>query len=99
MARDDGVKEDIRAADPGTQGEVKEAQDSFPMEEPADARLERLGRQRPAIFNSAWSEMGFVFSISMSQVLSASFMVKDLAFAANYSRNTLFLALLSFYPL
>lgn len=40
------------------------------VEEPLEARLERLGRQRPEVFASVWAEIGFVFSISMSQVLS-----------------------------
>jgi len=43
---------------------------SPPVEEPLEARLERLGRQRPEVFGSLWAEIGFVFSISMSQVLS-----------------------------
>lgn len=42
------------------------------VEESVDARLERLGRQRPEVFESIWAEIGFVFSISMSQVLSVS---------------------------
>lgn len=32
--------------------------------------LERLGRERPAIFHDAWSEIGFCFSTVMAQVLS-----------------------------
>ena len=40
------------------------------VEESLEARLERLGRQRPDVFHSIWAEIGFVFSISMSQVLS-----------------------------
>lgn len=43
------------------------------VEEPLEVRLERLGRQRPEVFSSAWAEIGFVFSISMSQVLSVIF--------------------------
>ncbi|TVY32701.1 Drug resistance protein [Lachnellula subtilissima] len=43
------------------------------IEESAEARLERLGRQRPEAFDSIWAEVGFVFSISMSQVLSEYF--------------------------
>lgn len=39
-------------------------------EESLDARIERLGRQRPDNFQSLWAEIGFVFSICMSQVLS-----------------------------
>lgn len=46
--------------------------DSPIVEESAGARLERLGRQRPEVFKSTWAEIGFVFSISMSQVLSVS---------------------------
>ncbi|TVY50278.1 Drug resistance protein [Lachnellula cervina] len=43
------------------------------VEESSEARLERLGRQRPDAFDSIWAEIGFVFSISMSQVLSEYF--------------------------
>ncbi|KAH8682923.1 major facilitator superfamily domain-containing protein [Tricladium varicosporioides] len=38
-----------------------------------EARLERLGRQRPEVFDSIWAEIGFVFSISMSQILTEYF--------------------------
>lgn len=40
------------------------------VEESHEAMLERLGRQRPEVFRSIWSEIGFVFSISMAQVLT-----------------------------
>ncbi|KAF4624390.1 hypothetical protein G7Y89_g13783 [Cudoniella acicularis] len=43
------------------------------MKESLEARLDRLGRQRPEVFDSTWAEIGFVFSISMSQVLSEYF--------------------------
>ncbi|KAE9374682.1 MFS general substrate transporter [Stipitochalara longipes BDJ] len=46
---------------------------SSTVEESLDARLERLGRQRPEAFGSVWAEIVFVFSISMSQVLSEYF--------------------------
>lgn len=39
-------------------------------EESAQARIERLGRERPKIFSSLWAEIGFVFSIIMSQILA-----------------------------
>jgi hypothetical protein len=39
-------------------------------EESTEARIERLGRQRPEVFKSIWEEIGFVFSVSMSQVLT-----------------------------
>jgi hypothetical protein len=42
------------------------------IDESVEARIERLGRQRPEVFGSLWAEIGFVFSISMSQVLSVS---------------------------
>jgi hypothetical protein len=48
--------------------------DSPRVEESIESRLERLGRQRPEVFDSLWAEIGFVFSISMSQVLSVSFL-------------------------
>lgn len=44
--------------------------DSPAIEESTEAMLERLGRQRPEVFDSIWAEIGFVFSISMSQVLT-----------------------------
>lgn len=44
--------------------------DAPAVEESEEARMERLGRQRPEVFGSIWSEIGFVFSISMSQVLT-----------------------------
>ena len=43
------------------------------MEEPMSARIERLGRERPAVFKTFWSEVIFVFSISMSQLLTDFF--------------------------
>jgi MFS family permease len=39
-------------------------------EESEKVRIERLGRQRPEKFNSAWKEFGFVFSVTMSQLLT-----------------------------
>lgn len=44
--------------------------DAPAIEESNEARLERLGSQRPEVFGSIWAEIGFVFSISMSQVLT-----------------------------
>ncbi|EDN03242.1 predicted protein [Histoplasma mississippiense (nom. inval.)] len=35
--------------------------------------IERLGRERPSSFKNAWTEIAFVFSISMSQVLAEYF--------------------------
>lgn len=46
-------------------------------EESLEARIERLGRERPQQFKTLWAEIVFVFSISMSQVLSVSFVSKD----------------------
>lgn len=39
-------------------------------EETPQARIERLGRERPEKFKTIWAEIGFVFSIAMSQVLT-----------------------------
>lgn len=41
-------------------------------EETHEARIERLGRQRPEQFKTLWAEIGFVFSIVMSQVMTVS---------------------------
>ena len=43
------------------------------VEEPLSARIERLGRERPSVFKTFWSEVIFVFSISMSQLLTDFF--------------------------
>lgn len=40
-----------------------------PTESP-EARIERLGRQRPENFPSLWAEIGFCYAVVMSQVLS-----------------------------
>jgi hypothetical protein len=51
-----------------------EASGSEPVvEESLEARIDRLGRQRPEVFGSVWAEVGFVFSICMAQVLTVSF--------------------------
>jgi hypothetical protein len=55
-----------------TRNDEDGAQAREDLEESQEARIERLGRQRPEIFHSRWAEYGFVFSISMSQVLSVS---------------------------
>jgi len=38
--------------------------------ESAQARIDRIGRERPEKFKSVWAEVGFCFSIVMSQVLT-----------------------------
>ncbi|KAH8714664.1 major facilitator superfamily domain-containing protein [Ilyonectria robusta] len=43
------------------------------VDESLQARIERLGRERPRIFTTRWSEIIFVFSISMSQFLTEYF--------------------------
>jgi len=40
------------------------------IEETVEACLERLGRMRPEKFKSLWAEIGFCFSIVMSQLLT-----------------------------
>ncbi|EXJ77637.1 hypothetical protein A1O3_09865 [Capronia epimyces CBS 606.96] len=42
-------------------------------EESLDDRIERLGRERPSCFKTIWSEIAFVFSIVMSQILTEYF--------------------------
>jgi len=43
------------------------------MEEPLSARIERLARERPPVFKTSLNELIFVFSISMSQLLTDFF--------------------------
>lgn len=42
---------------------------------PSKKEIERLGRVRPECFKSAWSEIGFVLSICMSQILTVRFLL------------------------
>jgi MFS family permease len=42
-------------------------------EESLEAKIERLGRARPDEFKTIWSEIAFVFSITMSQLLTEYF--------------------------
>lgn len=68
--------------------------DLFETEESAQARLERLGRQRPEAFDSLWAEIGFVFSISMSQVLTVSLHLCFFQNHPDFNRSTSFQGLL-----
>lgn len=47
--------------------------DEVQPEESEAARLERLGRARPAIFKNTFTEICFVFSITMSQIITEFF--------------------------
>jgi hypothetical protein len=53
---------------PETQSSIPNNKNEIPVEESMEARLERLGRQRPEIFPSLLAEIGFIFSVCMSQV-------------------------------
>ena len=44
-----------------------------PIEESLQARIERLGHDRPSTFTTRWSEISFAFSIIMSQFLTEYF--------------------------
>lgn len=39
-------------------------------EESTQARIERLGRQRPVKFRTVWTEIGFCFSLLASMVMA-----------------------------
>lgn len=43
------------------------------VEESMEVRIERLGRERPSTFKSIWAEVGFIFSVLMSQILTEYF--------------------------
>ena len=45
----------------------------LPAEEPEEARIERLGRARPDAFATVFSEIAFIFSITMSQIITEFF--------------------------
>ncbi|KAI9678827.1 MAG: hypothetical protein M1817_005887 [Caeruleum heppii] len=49
------------------------ANDAPTSEDALDARLERLGRQRPDTFRSVWAELGFCYSILASQFMAEYF--------------------------
>ncbi len=42
-------------------------------EESAQARIERLSRERPQVFPSVWAEISFIFSIVMSMIITEFF--------------------------
>ena len=52
--------------------QAEPVRESEPIET-EEERIERLGRQKPDIFPSLWSEVGFCFSVCMSQILSEYF--------------------------
>jgi hypothetical protein len=91
----------LRAPGPSEKEKERHGPNSpLAVEEPAEARLDRLGRQRPEAFGSLWAEIGFVFSISMSQVLSVSHVVSPLEIniSLTLERNTSCPDSLSFCP-
>jgi hypothetical protein len=65
-------------------------------EETHEARIERLGRQRPEKFKTLWAEIGFVFSIVMSQVMTVSLLSIVIETSHLYSANRARMIPLSF---
>ena len=57
-------------ADTAPQGPKQDVVPEDAVEESLEARIDRLGRERPPTFITLWSEVGFVFSIAMSQFLT-----------------------------
>jgi MFS family permease len=62
----------VSAISPPPCADEKDAVERF-AEESLEARIERLGRERPSTFKTIWSEIAFVFSITMSQLLTEYF--------------------------
>jgi MFS family permease len=62
----------VSAISPPPRADEKDAVERF-AEESLEARIERLGRERPPTFKTIWSEIAFVFSITMSQLLTEYF--------------------------
>ena len=55
---------------------IKTEKDVYPepkTEESMEARIDRLGRERPPHFATLWAELMFVFSIMMSQIMTEYF--------------------------
>ena len=48
-----------------------------PEEEREEARLERLGRERPKIFKTAWAEIAFAYSIVASMMMSVCYVMSQ----------------------
>lgn len=69
---DDGIGREQPIGADIQDGKEGDLGDEALEEESLEARIERLGRERPQEFKSLWAEIVFVFSISMSQVLSVS---------------------------
>jgi hypothetical protein len=89
------LAEDI---DPATMG--KEGPKVEGNEESMEARIERMGRERPSQFKSAWAECGFVFSVVMSQALSVSAFPSPINVQViDINRNTSSLGSPSFFQL
>lgn len=59
---------------PAQQNVSNEKPETLPdADESMEARIERLGRERPAVFTSIWKEIAFCFSVVMSQILTEYF--------------------------
>ncbi|OCT51970.1 putative MFS-type transporter [Cladophialophora carrionii] len=59
--------------DPANPLEVEKVTTQQDTEESMDARIQRLGRERPPAFTTIWAELAFVFSIVMSQIITEYF--------------------------
>ncbi|KAF2722667.1 MFS general substrate transporter [Polychaeton citri CBS 116435] len=55
------------------QRDVETAHRTAAAEESEEARIERLGRERPEQLKSAWQEFGFVFSVIVTQLITEFF--------------------------
>ena len=63
----------VRTSNAFRQSSDKHGIPDIPTDDSIQVRIDRLGRQRPAIFLTRWSEVSFVFSICMSQFLTEYF--------------------------
>ena len=52
------------------EAETKETVGEDDASETSSARIERLGRQRPAQFKTLWSEIAFAYSVLASQMMA-----------------------------
>ena len=68
------VSERKRKPSSSRHGQVQNSEEDYAGDEAEseDARIERLGRERPAKFKTIWAELGFCYSILASQFTAVS---------------------------
>ena len=77
----------MAAAEPRPDDGTVEAGDAGAVTECERIEIERLGRQRPAVFASTWTEAGFVLALLTSMMISVSY-TADLQSPKTFDRES-----------